>query len=430
MAPDHFGAMLVFNKAQAMNVGLITIGDEVLIGQIINKNAAWIAEHVTSIGGRVIEHCTVADDSGQLVATIDRLRSSCDVLLLTGGLGPTHDDITKPVLTEYFNDTLEVSEEWMQHLHAWMQQRGRAVTERNAGQALKPTTAQLLSNPLGTAPGLLFDRDGIMIVAMPGVPSEMKGIMLDHVLPNLRERIDAEGVETTEYLTLMSTGIAESNLADVIGDPSQFLGTSTLAFLPNYLGVRMRIGARGASSAERREELFRVRDVLMQKAGKYVFGEGDTTLAEVLGGMLKERGETLSVAESCTGGLLGSMLTDVHGSSSWFVGGFIPYANAAKVRDLGVRESSLEQYGAVSEQVARQLSEGAKRITGSTYAISITGIAGPGGGTEEKPVGTVWISVAGPSNTVAFRHQFGSDRRINRERSAGAALGILWRILK
>ncbi len=413
-----------------MNVGLITIGDEVLIGQIVNRNAAWIAENVTMIGGRVIEHCTVADDEGQLTATIDRLRATCKVLLLTGGLGPTHDDITKPVLAKYFHDTLEVSQQWLDHLHGWMSQRGRTVTERNAGQALKPMTAQLLSNPIGTAPGLLFDRDGIIIVAMPGVPKEMQGIMTDHVLPLLKELIDAAAEQTTEYLTLLTTGIAESNLADIIGDPTTFLGDSTLAFLPNYHGVRMRIGARGLRSTERREELFRVRDVLMSKAGKYVYGQGDATLASVVGSMLKERGHTLAVAESCTGGLLGSMLTDVHGSSSWFVGGYIPYANEAKVRDLGVRESSLEQFGAVSEQTATELSEAARVKTGATYAISITGIAGPGGGSPEKPVGTVWISVAAPARTVTLCHHFGSDRRINRERSAGAALGMLWRMIK
>jgi nicotinamide-nucleotide amidase len=412
-----------------MNVGLITIGDEVLIGQIVNRNAAWIADRVTAVGGCVVEHCSVADDADQLVQTIDRMRSTCAVLLLTGGLGPTHDDITKPVLAEYFHDTMEVSEEWMIHLHEWMAQRGRTVTERNAGQALKPTSAKLLSNPLGTAPGLMFDRDGIVIVAMPGVPKEMQGIMLDHVLPYIQERIAAEAQDTTEYLTLLSTGIAESNLADLIGNPLDFLGTSTLAFLPNYLGVRMRIGARGSDAAIRREELFRVRDVLMERAGKYVYGEGDVTLAEVVGRILKERGATLAVAESCTGGLLASMLTDVHGCSTWFVGGFIPYANEAKVRDLGVREQSLLEHGAVSKVAAEELSQGARRITGATYAISITGIAGPGGGTDEKPVGTVWISVAGPDKTNTLKHQFGTDRRINRERSAGAALGMLWRML-
>ncbi|MFN4985687.1 MAG: competence/damage-inducible protein A [Ignavibacteria bacterium] len=413
-----------------MNVGLITIGDEVLIGQIVNRNAAWIAENVTMIGGRVIEHCIVADDSVQLTSTIERLRTSCSVLLLTGGLGPTHDDITKPVLAGYFNDTLEVSQEWMDHLHEWMRQRGRTVTERNAGQALKPTTAHLLTNPIGTAPGLLFDRDGIVIIAMPGVPKEMQGIMLDHVLPLMRQRIDAAAEETTEYLTLLTTGIAESNLADVIGDPTDFLGSSTLAFLPNYHGVRMRIGSRGKSSDERRDELFRVRDVLMSKAGKYVYGEGDVTLASVVGTILKEQGHTLATAESCTGGLLGSMLTDVNGSSSWFVGGYIPYANEAKVRDLGLRESTLEQFGAVSEQTATELSEAARARTGATYAISITGIAGPGGGSVEKPVGTVWISVATPARTVTLCYHFGTDRRINRERSAGAALGMLWRLIK
>jgi len=413
-----------------MNVGLITIGDEVLIGQIVNRNAAWIAENVTMIGGRVVEHCTVADDAFQLTATLDRMRATCRVLLLTGGLGPTHDDITKPVLTEYFHDRLEVSQQWLDHLHMWMSQRGRTVTDRNAGQALKPTTARLLSNPIGTAPGLLFDRDGIIIVAMPGVPKEMQGIMTDHVLPLLRELIDAAAEQTTEYLTLLTTGIAESNLADVVGDPESFLGQSTLAFLPNYHGVRMRIGAKGFQSADRREELFRVRDVLMSKAGKYVYGQGDATLASVVGDILKDRGQTLATAESCTGGLLGSMITDVNGASSWFVGGFIPYSNQAKVRDIGVSESTLERYGAVSEQTAKELSEGVRLKTGATYGIGITGVAGPGGGTPEKPVGTVWISVATPEHTVTLLHQFGNDRRINRERSAGAALGMLWRLLR
>lgn len=413
-----------------MKVGLITIGDEVLIGQIVNRNVAWIADAITSIGARVVEHCTVADDAEQLTAAMLRLREQCQVLLLTGGLGPTHDDITKPVLTEYFNDTMEVSEEWMQHLQEWMHRRGREVTPRNAGQALKPRTATILTNPIGTAPGLLFDRDGLIVIAMPGVPKEMQGIMQDHVLPMLSERIELEGGVTRQYLTLLTTGIAESTLADLIGEPSEFLGTSTLAFLPNYQGVRMRIGALGSTADARREELFRVRDVLMLRAGRYVFGEGDTTLAQVVGKLLTERGETLSMAESCTGGLLGSTLTDVNGSSKWFLGGYVTYANEAKIRDVGVHVETIISYGAVSEQTARELSQGSRAKMNSTYGIGITGVAGPGGGSAEKPVGTVWISVAGPTETQALKFAFGTDRRINRERSVGAALGMLWKMIR
>lgn len=413
-----------------MNISILTIGDEVLIGQIINSNAAWIAQSVTQIGGKVVEHCTISDDAGQLTRELDRLRTHSDVLLLTGGLGPTHDDITKDVLAEYFGDTMEISQEWLQHLHEWMMQRGREVTERNAAQAVKPRSAELLMNPLGTAPGLLFNKQGIVVVAMPGVPREMRGIMTDHVVPFLQEQLAGETEPTTEYLTLLTTGIAESNLADLVGDPSTFLGTSSLAFLPNYQGVRMRIGATGVSPDERRVELFRVRDVLMQRAGRFVFGEGDQTLAEVVGGLLKQRGESLSVAESCTGGMLGASLTDVNGSSAWFLGGYITYANEAKVRDTGVEEATIEQFGAVSKQTAEQMSCGARAKTGATYAIAITGIAGPGGATPGKRVGTVWIAIAGPNGVESRQYQFGGDRRINRERSVGAALGLLWGLLR
>jgi nicotinamide-nucleotide amidase len=413
-----------------MNIAIITIGDEILIGQIVNTNAAWISAQVTRVGGRVLEQVTVPDDAQTLTDTLDRCRRHCDVLLLTGGLGPTHDDITKDVLTAYFRDELVEDPATTARLQEWMQRRGRSLSERNAQQAWIPSTCIPLPNPVGTAPGMLFDRDGLLLVSMPGVPTEMRAMIADHVLPLLRERIDAEARPTWEYRTVYTTGIAESDLADMIGEPTAFLHGASLAFLPNYQGVRLRIGVRGLTSTERLADLDRIEGVLRDRAGAFIFGVGEATLAATVGHALRDRGETVSVAESCTSGLLGAALTDIPGSSAWFPGGVLSYANDVKVRDLGVRQADLDRVGAVSEEVARQMAEGVRTRFGTTYGIGITGIAGPDGGTPEKPVGTVWIAVATPTQTLATRFSFGGDRSMNRERSVGAALGMLWKVIR
>ncbi len=405
---------------------MITIGDELLIGQVVNRNASWISERCTEIGARVVAHSVIGDEEEDLVAEITRLGSRCAMLLLTGGLGPTHDDITKWVLCSMAKDTMVVNEPWLEHLRQWMERRGREVTPRNAGQAEVPSQATVLHNPVGTAPGLLMTIAGTLVVSMPGVPREMKAIMENEVLPRIRERVDLEEGETRSYRTLLTTGIAESNLADLIGEPSEFLGSSTLAFLPNLQGVRLRIGALGRSTSERDAELDRIATFLYERAGRFVFGEGAITLSEAVGNRLKDRGETLAVAESCTGGLLGGAITDVPGSSSWFPGGVISYANEVKVESVGVRQDTLDAVGAVSEEVAIQMGDGIRQRMGTTWGIGVTGVAGPGGGSEDKPVGTVWIGLSGPKGTRAVRFQFGEERRSNRERSVGAALGMLW----
>lgn len=412
-----------------MRVSLISIGDEVLIGQIVNRNAAWLAEELTLIGCTMVEHVTIGDVSERLTSTLDRLRAISDAIVMTGGLGPTHDDITKDVLTAYTDDQQVISESWLSHLHAWMRERGREVTERNAGQALVPSRAHILPNPIGTAPGLLIDHNRCAFVMLPGVPKEMQEITAQHLIPILNERIGVAAEAHTQYVTLLTTGVAESTLADMIGDPSEFLGASTLAFLPSYHGVRLRIGARSASPMEREQELWRVRDVLMQRVGKHVFGEGKQTLAEVIGLTLRQHGQTLAIAESCTSGMLGARLTDISGSSVWFLGGVMCYSNASKVRDLNVDEATLLRHGAVSKEVAAQLASGVRDRFGSTYGIGITGVAGPGGGSPDKPVGTVYIAVASPERCVPLRFQFGNDRHVNRERSVGAALAMLWKEL-
>ena len=413
-----------------MNVALCAIGDEVRIGQVINTNASWIAAACTSCGCNVREHVTIADEAEHIVTTLDRLRLSCDVIIVTGGLGPTHDDITKDVLTSYTHDTLVESADWLAYLESWMHQRGRELTERNRRQALLPSRATVLPNPHGTAAGMMFQHEGTTIIVLPGVPTEMKAIMEQSVLPWLVGCLTHESAPTTTYHTMMTVGIAESTLADLLGDPAVFLGTSTLAFLPNYLGVRMRIGVTAPTADARDNEVQRLRAYIIERAGRFVYGEGETSLAEVVGRLLAQRGETIAVAESCTGGLLGAALTDVPGCSAWFIGGVLAYSNESKIAQLGVDPALIEQHGAVSEPVACALADGARARFGTTYAIGITGVAGPTGGSTEKPVGTVWISLAGPHGTEAHVFQFGNDRRINRERSIGTALGLLWKRIR
>lgn len=379
-----------------MTLGILTIGDELLIGQVINRNAAWIAEKVTIAGARVVTHEVVADDEAAIVEAIDTMRKRADVLILTGGLGPTHDDITAGVLQRYFEG---VSAE---HLH----------------------------NDVGTAPGLLYTRDSLTLVALPGVPSEMEYIVTRGVLPILRERIEGDGAPTWGYLTLQTTGNTESRLASLIGDVSTLPHSCTLAFLPNYHGVRLRIGVCFADAAERTRALVEVESVLIERVGRWVFGEGDDTIAYAVGNLLKSAGATVSVAESCTGGLLGAAITEVPGSATYFMGGVISYANDVKVHELGVLQADIDNLGAVSQEVAEQMARGVRNKMGTAYGISITGIAGPDGGTEEKPVGLVWIAVAGPQGIHVKRYMFGNDRNVNRQRSVGAALGMIYRMLR
>jgi nicotinamide-nucleotide amidase len=352
------------------------------------------------------------------------------VIICTGGLGPTHDDITKDVLCAYFNDVLTENTVWLEHLTTFMQQRGRELSARNALQAMLPSTATMLFNPVGTAPGMLFERDGLVVVSLPGVPQEMKTIMTEHVVPHLTTMVAARDEAVWEYRTLHTTGIPEAALADVLGHPAAFLNNGTLAFLPNMSGVRLRIGVCARSADERTADLDRITSYIEQRAGKWVIGEGDTSLAEVVGRMLRARSETISVAESCTGGMLGAALTDIAGSSAYVEGGVITYSNAMKTALLGVDAHDLAMHGAVSETVARQMCEGVRRRCGTTYGVGITGVAGPDGGTAEKPVGTVWIGVAGPAATVVTMYRLGTDRRMNRERSVAAALAMVLSMMK
>lgn len=417
-----------------LRVSLLTIGDEICIGQIVNTNAAWMADQCSSIGADVRAHTSIGDEREVMLAELERLLTQSDVLLISGGLGPTHDDITKPVLCEYLGDTLVEHQPTLNALEEFFRSRKRVLSERNRGQALVPTTATVLTNPRGTAPGLLFSNiprhPGKLMVAMPGVPAEMKGIMQEHVLPLVRNRLRDGGYTVALFKTLQVTGIPESALADLIGDTALFLEGQKLAFLPSYSGIRLRISVQAVTAAEGQGIIARIEEYIRSKAADYIIGEGDENIASAVHKELLQRGATLAVAESCTGGLLGANITEFAGSSAYFLGGVQCYSNESKMRVLGVLPETLAQYGAVSRQTAEELAAGARKRFGSDYALSITGIAGPGGGSEEKPVGTVWIGLADEHSTLAIQHFFGVERQPNRERACAAALLMLLKRLR
>lgn len=410
---------------------ILTIGDEICIGQIINTNAAWIASHCTDRGCAVITHSVVGDNSEEIKSELTRLAQCSDYVLITGGLGPTHDDVTKKVLCDYFQDTYIWHEPTLKYLQEFYGRRGRQLTDRNKLQAYVPASCRVLSNERGTAPGMLFEKQGTIFVSMPGVPREMMYIMEQHVLPHIEKTYATHDQTRNVYKTLMTIGIAESDLADAIGDVSHFLSpASSLAFLPSYSGVRLRIGAHDVSTEEGNRIISDIENFLREKAGKYIYGSDNISIEKAVAQLLTESGETVAVAESCTGGKIGAALTDLSGSSAYFIGGVLAYANAAKVKELGVKESDIELHGAVSEEVARAMSEGVKAKMQTHYGIAATGVAGPDGGTEEKPVGTVWISLSTPTITIAKRFVFGNDRAANRERTVGAAFDMLYRYLR
>jgi len=414
-----------------LKVAIITIGDEILIGQIVNTNSSWIAQKCVEIGATIIEHCVVGDNEKHILEVLKRTFDVSDVILITGGLGPTRDDLTKPVLTKFFGDELIFSDEVLQWIKEYYFKRGiNEVTERNKNLAFIPKSCTPLKNSVGTAPGLLFEKEDKAIFAMPGVPKEMQHLMKEYVIPYIKNKIERQKFPTHIFRVLQTCGIAESVLADKLAGIEEILNGVNLAFLPSYKGVRLRIDASGEDVFQVESSIQKVVDYIRSKIGNYIFGEGEISLAQVVGDLLSERNETVAVAESCTGGLLGGEFTNIPGSSRYFLGGVIAYSNEIKERILGVEKEVIQKFGAVSQETAKQMAENVRKLFNSTYGISITGIAGPEGGTKEKPVGTVWISLSTADKVIAKKFQFGDDRHINRERSVGAALTLLYSYLK
>ncbi len=412
-----------------VKISIISIGDEITIGQVINSNSAWIAKECTKIGGYITNQSVVRDMKEDLISVLKQMSQKNDVIITTGGLGPTHDDITKETLLEFFDDELIFNEIIFNKINELFARSNRQITERNKSQAFIPSKSNALPNDLGTAPGLYFKLNAKHYFALPGVPAEMMSIMTNSVIPIILNLIEDSQEDIIIYRTIHTTGIFESFLADLLGNPEEFIGDGTLAFLPSYRGVRMRIGVTQPDYASAISELDRIEAEIFKRAGKYVISTDDKPLSQVAGKYLKDLGATVSVAESCTAGMLGAAITEVPGSSQYFVGGVISYSNEMKINILKVSNKTIEQFGAVSKETAIEMAENVRKIFNTDYGISITGIAGPDGGTDEKPVGTVWISIADRYSSEAFKYIFSIDRAVNRERSVGTALSLLMKKL-
>lgn len=406
-----------------MQAEIITIGDELLIGQVVDTNSAWLGSTLGDDGIKVIQITSVQDHATQIVQAVNDALSRADIVLMTGGLGPTKDDITKKTLAEMFGMKLVRNEQVYEMVGKQLALRGIAFTELNQGQALVPDGCTVLPNRNGTAPGMWFERDGKVLISMPGVPFEMKALVKDEVLPRLRKHF---ALDANVHRTIITFGLAESILADTIASWEEALPPYLhLAYLPSALCIRLRLSAYEIDRQKAEQEIESQIEKLSKVIPHYIIGSEDDSLESVTGTLLKTRGETLATAESCTGGNIAHRFTAMPGASEYFKGGVVAYSNEVKMALLGVDPESLNRYGAVSQSVAEQMAEGVRRATGATYGISTTGIAGPTGGTPEKPVGTVWMAVATPNGVFSRRMVFGSVRSQNIERASSNCINLL-----
>jgi len=406
---------------------LITIGDELLLGYTVDTNAAHLARELAAVGVSIVRRATVGDNAADIVACV---RDRTGAVITTGGLGPTADDLTRPAIAQLFGRELVPDEARWEALRALWKERGRGeIPLANRGQIMIPRGATVLDNRHGTAPGLWLEDDrGRWCAMLPGVPREMRGMLADVLLPRLAVRLD--GAETVvRSRTLRTTGVAESQLPQLLGPHARAVNGLPLAYLPGQEGVDLRVTARDLSAAAADAALSAAIDEMRARVARFAYAEGLTDLASVVLDLCAERGLHIAVAESCTGGLLGARLTAVPGSSAVVTGGVIAYSNAIKERMLGVATDTLEQYGAVSESVAVEMAAGARRATGAQLGISLTGVAGPGGGTAEKPVGLVWIAVDVAGTVRTHGSRFIGDRAEIRFRATQAALDLVRRMV-
>ena len=407
-----------------MKSTIVTIGDEILIGQILDTNSRYISQALNRIGVVVAERTSIGDSAEQIVATLDRALAQSDVVIITGGLGPTKDDITKHTLARYFNSELIYNEQVGSFVEQLLSRRGIAFTELNRGQAMVPECCTVLHNGHGTAPGMWFERDAKVVISLPGVPFEMRHLIDDSVVPMLQERFELKAIV---HRTMITSGIPESLLAERIAHWEDNLPQVLhLAYLPAPNIVRLRLSAYEVEEQSAKELIDSEFDKLREIIPEAIVGFENATVEELVHRWMIENGKTLSVAESCTGGAIASKFTAMAGASAYFHAGVVGYSNEAKRDILGVDMEDIIRHGAVSETVAIQMAEGAKRAGGSDYAISTTGIAGPTGGSAEKPVGTVWFGVATPKGSFAVMKNCGTDRQQIIDRAVAHAIKLLY----
>ncbi len=399
-----------------MKIALITIGNELLSGFTVNTNASWIGNHVISFGGHISWHQTIGDTKKEIQSTLDSVPDNIDTVIITGGLGPTHDDITAHALYEFVEDEPEFDEEYWKLLNEKLTKRNLKLPEINRNQALRPKRGDIIHNSIGSARGLHFNHKNKNLFALPGVPREMKAMMESYVLPwVMRNSVGVINIKTIRTTGIMESGLAEK-LSIVIDnmDPNVFI-----AFLPQFIGVDIRI------SSNDKAKMIEANSKIQDLVGKYIYGSDDDNLEEVVGNLLNKRSLTLATAESCTGGLVSHRLTNVPGSSDYYVGGIVSYSNDVKTIALGVSKTLLEQKGAVSEETACEMAKHIRNNLSADLGLSITGIAGPTGGSDYKPIGLTYIALASKDGIKVKEFRFLSDRKLNKNASSQAALNMV-----
>ena len=397
-----------------MKIGLITIGAELLNGARTNTNAAWIGQNVISVGGAIDWHMTVNDEKNTIESALDEVPTSIDVVLCTGGLGPTHDDITSSVLYDYFGAKPEFDEQYWQLLTKKFAARDQVIPDINRNQAMKPDIGEVIPNPIGSARGLHLSNKSYHLFAMPGVPAEMKSMMTDTILPWIESRSKSK-----IHVTVMrTTGIMESVLYEKVQGILDDYPQINVAFLPRFTGVDIRL------TTSDKNTLNRLVDQISPVIQKYHFGGEGVELEDVVGRLLTENRKTIATAESCTGGLIGDRLTNISGSSLYYKGGIVAYSNSVKEKTIGVKKETLDSAGSVSEETALEMARGIRNKLNADIGLSTTGIAGPKGGTKEKPVGLVYIAISYDSGEKVYRFTFTPYRKTNKLMTSQAALNI------
>ena len=411
-----------------MNIDIITIGDEILIGQIVDTNSAWMAQKLNDEGFNVRQIISISDDPAHIAETFNESAKKVDFVLVTGGLGPTRDDKTKDTICDFFNTKLVADQAVLENIEELLHKRGISLNRLNRDQALVPEGCRVFQNKLGTAPGLLLEKKGCSFVFMPGVPYEMKYLMEFEILPYLRTNFQTS---TIFHRTVLTQGLPESMLAEKIEPWEDALPQYIkLAYLPSPQGVRLRLSARGLELSVMEAEVETQIKGLEELIRTNIYGYDDDSPAGGIGKILTEKGWTVSTAESCSGGAVARLFTENPGSSAYFKGSVVAYSNEIKIRILGVSEENLIRYGAVSREVVEEMALQSCILLNTDFAIATSGIAGPGGGTEEKPVGTVWIAVANRTKVTSQLYNLGNDRERTIARTAQTALFMLRKIVQ
>lgn len=411
-----------------MNAHIIAIGDEILIGQTINSNAAFIGSRLTEIQVNVKKISVVGDEIGDILAEFSEVWSKNDLIVVTGGLGPTHDDVTREAIVKFFNCQLVRNEQVLNDIKERFKRFGRSTSKINEDQSLVPDIATVIRNQFGTAPGTFIERDGKIFVSLPGVPYEMENMVENFVVPKIKQKL-GKSDSTTKMLTILTTGIPESTLFEKLSPIEDVFPGAKVAFLPSAQGVRVRITITAYNEEQANDKLLKHEQKIRGIVGRYVYGKGNEELGVVVGRLLKDRGLTISIAESCTGGLISNIITNYAGSSLYFDRALVAYSNASKVEILEVSEDLIHRVGAVSEEVAGEMAAAIRSISGTDIGLGVTGIMGPGGGTTEKPIGTVFIAIADSSNIIVKRFNYGDNRLLNKERTAQSALDMVRKLI-